>query len=137
MAKLRHIALAVNDLEASARFYEDSFGFSRVRQSDVAVMMTDGLMSLALLHLPTNNNTAPDERGRDFIGVHHIGFQVDDLDATSDAIENGGGAYHGQIANVGRGPDSERKYRDPNGVIIDIVDIDHARDVWKVPKPGV
>ncbi len=136
MAKLRHIALAVKDLQESAKFYEQSFGFTRVRESDVAVMMTDGLMSIALLHLPTNNNTAPDDRGREFIGVHHIGFQVDDLDATSDAIEANGGVYHGQIANVGRGPESERKYRDPDGVIFDIVDTDHARDVWKLPKPG-
>ena len=36
MAKLRHIALSVKDLEASAKFYEDAFEMKRMRQSDVA-----------------------------------------------------------------------------------------------------
>ena len=29
MAKLRHIAVTVPDLEAAARFYEDTFGMAR------------------------------------------------------------------------------------------------------------
>ena len=37
MAKLRHIALAVPDIQATARFYESSFGMQRVRESDHAV----------------------------------------------------------------------------------------------------
>lgn len=132
--KLRHIAFAVSDLQEAAKFYEDCFGLWRVRESDVAVMMTDGVMSVALLHLPTNQNTEPDDRGKDFIGLHHVGFQVDDLDETSACIEAGGGVYHGQIRNVGAGRHSERKFRDPDGVVIDIVDNDHARAVWRLPE---
>ncbi len=135
MAKLRHIAIAVNDVQESAKFYEQSFGFTRVRESKAAVAMTDGLMSLVLLHLPSTKASV-DERGTDFIGVHHIGFQIDDLNQASDAVEKAGGTYHGQIGEVGKGPDTERKYRDPNGVIFDIVNIDHAREVWRLPKPG-
>lgn len=37
MTKLRHIALAVKDLQESAKFYEEAFGMKRVRESDVAV----------------------------------------------------------------------------------------------------
>ena len=62
MAKLRHLALSVKDLEASAKFYEDAFGMERIRQSKVAIMLSDGVVSLALLHLRSNDN-APDERG--------------------------------------------------------------------------
>ncbi len=134
--KLRHIAFAVHDLQKVANFYENSFGFTRVRESDVAVMLTDGLISITLLHLPTNRNTEPDERGTDFIGLHHMGFQIDDIEEVSAAIEANGGTYHGQIKNVGAGKHSERKYRAPDGVVIDIVDLDHAEKVWKVPKPG-
>jgi catechol 2,3-dioxygenase-like lactoylglutathione lyase family enzyme len=36
MAKLRHIALSVKDLQESATFYEEAFGMERVRESDVA-----------------------------------------------------------------------------------------------------
>ncbi len=46
------------------------------------------------------------------------------------AVEKAGGAYHGQIKNVGKGPKFERKYRDPNGVVIDVAVVDHARNSW-------
>jgi catechol 2,3-dioxygenase-like lactoylglutathione lyase family enzyme len=132
MAKLRHLALSVKDLEESAKFYENAFGMERVRQSDVAIMLSDGVVSLALLHLPSNDN-APDERGPDYIGMHHLGFLVDDVPAASQAVEAAGGTYHGQILNVGAGPDSERKYRDPNGVVIDVTSPAHAESSWRVP----
>jgi catechol 2,3-dioxygenase-like lactoylglutathione lyase family enzyme len=133
MEKLRHIAIAVPDLETAAKFYEETFGMERVRVSKVAIMLSDGVMSLAILHLPSNDN-APDERGADFLGLHHIGFYAGDMDATCSRVEENGGTFHGQIANVGGGPKSERKFRDPNGVVIDVVNADHVRDVWCIPE---
>ncbi|MGZ5127646.1 MAG: VOC family protein, partial [Burkholderiales bacterium] len=35
MAKLRHIAITVDDMEKTASFYEKAFELKRVRQSDV------------------------------------------------------------------------------------------------------
>ena len=78
MAKLRHIAISAKDLETTAQFYEKAFGMERVRQSKVAIMLSDGVVSLAILHLRSNDN-APDERGPDYIGLHHMGFLVDDV----------------------------------------------------------
>ena len=95
MGKLRHIALSVPNLEEAAQFYENAFGMERVRQSDVAVMMSDGVVSLALLHLQSNDN-APDERGSDFIGIHHLGFLLDDLDEACAAVEKAGGKVEEQ-----------------------------------------
>lgn len=132
MAKLRHIALSVKDLEATAQFYENAFGMERVRQSDVAIMLSDGVMSLALLHLPSNDN-APDERGSDYIGLHHMGFLVEDMTESCAAVEAAGGKFHGQIINVGRGPEFERKYRDIDGVVIDVSSKEHADTSWKIP----
>jgi catechol 2,3-dioxygenase-like lactoylglutathione lyase family enzyme len=131
MAKLRHVALAVNDLEEAATFYENAFGLQRVRQSDVAVMMSDGVMSLALLDIKKNNN-AEDERGTDFVGIHHLGFIVDDMEEGAAAVEQAGGIYHGQVKNVGKGPKYERKYRDPDGVVFDVAVADHARTSWRL-----
>lgn len=131
MGKLRHVALAVQDLEEAAKFYEEAFGMERVRQSDVAVMMSDGVMSLALLDIKKNNN-AEDERGNDFVGIHHLGFLVDDMDDGAAKVECAGGIYHGQVKNVGKGPKYERKYRDPNGVVFDLAIADHARSSWKL-----
>ena len=135
MAKLRHLALSVKDLEESAKFYESAFGMKPVRQSKVAIMLSDGVVSLALLHLRSNDN-APDERGPDYVGLHHMGFLVDDVPASGDAVdavEAAGGTYHGQILNVGKGPESERKYRDPNGIVIDVTSKAHADSSWRVP----
>jgi catechol 2,3-dioxygenase-like lactoylglutathione lyase family enzyme len=127
MAKLRHVAIAVPDIQATAKFYETSFGMHRVRESDVAVMLSDGVMSLAIID--SNKNVNAEKR----VGLHHFGFLVDDLDRASTRVESNGGEYHGQIRNIGGGPQSERKYRDPNGIDFDIVNAEHANRVWKIP----
>jgi len=133
MAKRRHLALSMKNLEESAKFYEDAFDISRVRQSNVAIMPSDGVVSLALLHLRSNDNT-PDKRGPDYIGMHHMGFLIDDVPGANEAVEAAGGKYHGKILNVGAGPESERKYRDPNGMVIDVTSPAHADSPWRVPK---
>ena len=85
MAKLRHIAISARDLETTAQFYEKAFNMERVRQSKVAIMLSDGVGALAILHLRSNDN-APDERGPDYIGLHHMGFLVDDVPTASEAV---------------------------------------------------
>jgi len=127
MGKLRHIAIAVPDIQATAKFYESSFEMKRVRESDVAVMLSDGFMSLAIID--SNKNANANNR----TGLHHFGILVEDLDQSATRIESNGGTYFGQIKNIGGGPQSERKYRDPNGIDFDIVNADHMNRVWKVP----
>ena len=34
MDKLRHVSIAVSDIEAAARFYETTFGLERVKQTE-------------------------------------------------------------------------------------------------------
>jgi catechol 2,3-dioxygenase-like lactoylglutathione lyase family enzyme len=130
--KLRHIALSVKDLQESAKFYEEAFGMKRVRESNVAVMLSDGVVSLALLDLKKNDN-APDGRGPDYIGLHHMGFMVESVPEQSDKVAAAGGVYHGQIKNIGQGAEYERKYRDPNGVVIDVTSKEHVTASWRVP----
>ena len=45
MAKLRHSTRSVDDMEKTAAFYEQAFDMKRVRQSGVAIMMSDGVVS--------------------------------------------------------------------------------------------
>ena len=127
MAKLRHIAIAVPDIQATATFYETSFGMQRVRESEVAVMLSDGVISLAIIDSIKNPNA------ENRAGLHHMGFLVDDLAAAADCVERNGGKYFSQIKGVGDGPQSERKYRDPNGIDFDIVNADHAARIWCIP----
>jgi catechol 2,3-dioxygenase-like lactoylglutathione lyase family enzyme len=53
MARLRHFALVVRDLEKSAKFYENVFDLKRVGQEKLdfaaAVYLSDGTINLALL----------------------------------------------------------------------------------------
>ncbi len=83
MAKLRHVAISVQDPEQSARFYETTFGMERVGTTDSeiasGVYLSDGVMSLAILNFKTDE-AAGKEKGKDFVGVHHVGFWVDDLE---------------------------------------------------------
>ena len=56
MAKLRHIAIQVPDLEKAAAFYEGVFELKRVNKVDSpignAIALSDGVMNLTLLHFP-------------------------------------------------------------------------------------
>ena len=123
MAKLRHVAIAVPDPEKSAQFYEKVFGLKRVGTTDSelssGVYLSDGVVSLALLDYKTDE-AAGEERGKDYVGVHHMGFWVDDLDETGDAIEKSGGTFFLDLPEAKDTLYYEKKYRDPDGVIFDL-----------------
>ena len=131
MAKLRHIAMVVEDMEKTASFYEQAFGMQRVRQSNTAIALSDGTVSLVIID-PANANMKGDSRR----GLHHIGFLIDEMEPAAAKVEANGGVYHGEILGTGRGPMTERKYLDPNGVMFDITTAEHARDSWRIPVPS-
>ena len=144
MGKLRHIAIAVPDADATARFYEQAFGMKRVRESASAVMLSDGVISLAIL----NNQTSHEALGH--TGLHHVGFIAEDVDETAVKAEKSGALYADKAENVAkrfanRGQmengkvkaearqQDQRKYVDPNGIKFDIVNDLHARNSWRLP----
>ena len=127
MGKLRHIAITAADPEATAAFYENTFGMHRVWAREIGVMLSDGVVSLAVLRFPTDE-MAGDERGKDFFGLHHIGFVVDDLDAAASRVDENGGRYH--MTLPGTKDNTEHKYRDPDGVVFDIVNDNYATGSW-------
>ena len=128
MAKLRHVAMVVEDIEKTAKFYEQSFEMKRVRQSPTSIGLTDGYMSMVIIH-PSNVNMKNETRR----GLHHLGFLIDDMEEITTAVEANGATYHGEILGSGRGPLTERKYLDPNGSMFDITTAEHARETWRIP----
>ncbi len=82
MAKLRHFALAVRDLEKSAEFYENVFGLKRVGREDLeigsGVYLSDGVINLALLSFKGERGSGLKD-AKSFAGAHHFGFVVDDI----------------------------------------------------------
>ena len=127
MAKLRHIAMVVEEMEKTAQFYEKSFGMERVRQTDTAIGLSDGVVSLVIIH-PSNINMKGDSRR----GLHHLGFLIDDMDQESAKVEANVAVRHGGIINSERGTETERKYRDPNGQVFDLTSPEYARDFWRI-----
>src|SRR5262249_62244634 len=85
----------------------------------VGVYLSDGVVNLALLHYKTDEMAGKD-RGKDFVGLHHMGFWVDDAGEARRQVEAAGAKYW-----MGEAPQSgnsfyEVKFRDPNGIVFDI-----------------
>jgi catechol 2,3-dioxygenase-like lactoylglutathione lyase family enzyme len=119
MAKLRHLAIVVKDLEASARFYERIFEMKRAYEvKDRAIYLSDGLFNLALLSYSTTNRPgAQTADGRH--GIHHFGFRVADFKATEAALEAAGATYAFDLGDP-NGMNYERKWKDPEGILFDV-----------------
>ena len=126
MAKLRHLALQVPDLEKAASFYEQVFELERVQEAESpignAIMLSDGTMNLTLLHFP--NGEGGQINGPDWADLHHMGFVVDDAQATDARIKDAGGAFFMQLPEGYPGVDAETKYKDNHGIVFDIAEHD-------------
>jgi len=144
MGKLRHIAIAVPNTDETAKFYEQAFGMKRVRESVSAIMLSDGVISLAIL----DNQKSHEALGHS--GLHHFGFIADNVDETAGRAEMSGAVYADKSENVAKRFENrgqmedgklteaaqqqdQRKYVDPNGIKFDIVNDMHARNSWRLP----
>ncbi len=132
MAELRHVAMQVADLEKAAKFYETCFEMKRVAKTESsignAIMLSDGVMNLTLLHFP--EGTKGGINGPDWAGLHHLGFVVDDAGTTHSIIEQSGVKFFFKLPAL-PGVDAETKFRDPNGIVFDIAEHD-----WRQAAAG-
>ena len=133
MAKLRHVAMSVPDPEKIAEFYCEAFDMKIVSRTDSplakGVHVSDGVITMALL------NFKSDSQGpKDNFGLHHIGFWVDDISEAEAKVEKAGGEY--LMGRPEKGDTStmfyEEKFRDPNGVIVDITHLGWAGSIKEV-----
>jgi catechol 2,3-dioxygenase-like lactoylglutathione lyase family enzyme len=120
--KLRHIAMSVPDPWKAAEFYKHVFGMEVVGESTGVladgVFLTDGVINIALLHFRTDETAQG--KGRDYVGLHHVGFWVDDVKETEARLAAAGGSFlMGEPATAADGF-YEIKWQDPNGVILDV-----------------
>jgi len=110
VAKLRHIALIVEDPEQSAQFFEQAFDMKRAGTARRGIYMSDGTVNVALLKR---------EGDKEKVGIYHFGMWVDDLDAAEKKVVDAGGKY---LAGRPTSPNSfyEAKYRNPDGIVFDL-----------------
>ncbi len=124
MTKLRHIAIAVRDPEACAKFFESAFGMTRAGNAMRGVYLTDGTMNVALLDFKDEVVAGHEDRPG-VQGIIHFGMWVDNLDESEAAITAAGGKYltgrqEGETSN----PNVfyEVKYTTPEGFVFDITE---------------
>ena len=118
VARLRHIALSVPDVEQAAKFFEEAFGMTRAGKAGLGVYVTDGTINVALLKFPGKVPGFPGDKPH--YGLIHFGMWVDDLDVAAKQVEKAGGAY--LMGRMDNNPNTyyEVKYTDPNGVVFDL-----------------
>ena len=130
MAKLRHIAIQVPDLEKAAAFYESVFELKRVKKVEApsgnAISLSDGLMNLTLLQFPEGAKGS--KGGPDWAGLHHFGFVVENENTTEQKIKQNGGEFFMTLPQY-PGVDAEMKFKDPNGIVFDV-----SEHGWEQPK---
>jgi len=130
---IKHIAMRVINIEESSQFYEKVFGYKQVnivrrkgkRGDHISCHMTDGYMDLTLIHYED-----PDSDEADFAGpapcIHHIGMEVEDLEAYIESIKANGGEI---LTEPGHLP---VKFRSPGGPVAEVVPMER----WEAKTLG-
>jgi catechol 2,3-dioxygenase-like lactoylglutathione lyase family enzyme len=127
MARIRHIALTTKEPGKVAEFYKAAFGLEELRRSpNGAVFLSDGHINLAILNLKDERALDMGAHGPNFTGIHHFGFEVDDLDAACGKLEDAhaqrltGKDHVDATMAAGGHANFEMKWSGPDGVVIDI-----------------
>src|SRR3954467_8441307 len=118
--RIRHIALSVEDPWETAEFYKQAMGLEEVIELDgplaEGVFLTDGVINLAILKFKSDE--ASQGTGKDYVGIHHVGFWVDDVVEQGKIARNTGATWIMGDTNNPHG--YEIKHTDLNGIIFDI-----------------
>jgi catechol 2,3-dioxygenase-like lactoylglutathione lyase family enzyme len=102
MAKIKHIAIRTHDIEKTAAFYKEAFGLEQVGAAQNGIYLTDGYLNIAILNL------RPAVEGETMrLGVDHVGFHVDDVEATVAKIRALGGKALNSRNEVRQNPASQ------------------------------
>ena len=131
MAQIKHIAIASKDPDRTADFFKGVFDLQEVgkveSENASGYYLSDGNINLAILNFKSEV-VAGAEFGTDYAGIHHIGFQVEDAEATdarlrehqSEPRDDINRALHSAMGSGHGGMNVETKYAGPEGIMIDV-----------------
>jgi methylmalonyl-CoA/ethylmalonyl-CoA epimerase len=94
--RVDHIGVAVEDLDASLELYERDYGMTLVHRETIAEQGVEAaLLDVGENHIELLAATGPDTPVGKFIarkgpGMHHVAYQVDDIEATLAALRQSG-----------------------------------------------
>jgi methylmalonyl-CoA/ethylmalonyl-CoA epimerase len=97
LTEIDHVAIAVNDLEAAVKYYEDTFG-ATVEHREVVESdgVEEALLAVAESYVQLLTPTRDDSPVAKYLekkgeGLHHIGYRVTDCAAALQAVKDQGG----------------------------------------------
>jgi lactoylglutathione lyase len=120
MSKMRiaHIAVRVDDMAEARDFYEGVLGMTEVRsehhREHYSCHLTDGHIDLSILQYDKGSKTKEALAAGEKPCIHHIGFEVDDLEAGISQLKERG---YEIISDPGVIP---VKFRAPGGTLAEI-----------------
>jgi catechol 2,3-dioxygenase-like lactoylglutathione lyase family enzyme len=127
MPKLRHIALATDDPEATAAFYTNAFDFKEVGRVGTpddpdnglawGIYLSDGTLNLAVLNFKNVDQLG---KGLDYVGIHHFGVLVEDLDKTLNKLNEMGAPCILKQDQNSNEQFYETKFKGPDDVVFDV-----------------
>ncbi|MHB1486074.1 MAG: methylmalonyl-CoA epimerase [Acidimicrobiales bacterium] len=97
LTEIDHVAIAVQDLEASIAYYRDTFGAEvahreRIESDGVEEALIKVADSYIQLLTPTRGDSPVAKYlARKGEGLHHVGYRVNDCAAALQAVKDGGG----------------------------------------------
>ncbi|HLG90434.1 MAG TPA: VOC family protein [Alphaproteobacteria bacterium] len=127
--RLKHVAIASANPDESVKFFTDVLGWRIAGTIDSrnanGFYVTDGHINIALLKFK-NRPAAGMEFPEGYCGLHHLGFQCDDIEGIVKAFEGSGFAPRHDVniaQGLGKNPrkdNAEYKMRGPEGVMVDL-----------------
>jgi methylmalonyl-CoA/ethylmalonyl-CoA epimerase len=135
LKKINHIAIAVNNIEEAAKFYQGVMGLSLSGVEVVTAQKTRvGFFKIGESNIELVQPSDPDSPIAKFLetkgqGIHHICFEVEDVEAEVNAyLEKGAtlidqkarpGAHHTKVAFI--------HPKSSNGVLIELCELPKNR----------
>jgi methylmalonyl-CoA/ethylmalonyl-CoA epimerase len=107
LTEIDHVAIAVNDLEAAVKYYEDVYGATVDHRE---IVESDGveevLLKVADSYIQLLTPTRPDSPVAKYLekrgeGLHHIGYRVADCAVALEAVKAAGGKVIDQAPRPG------------------------------------
>ncbi len=119
MSRIVHLALKVDDLERTTRFYREVFGFKEMNTAKVrdhtSRHLSDGTIDLALIRYDAGAESAESKAAGEGPCIHHFAVEVPDLAGAEKRIRALGCEV---ISDPGVVP---VKFRAPGGTVCELV----------------
>ena len=121
MNRIVHLALKVEDLEKTSKFYEEVFGFweaeTRKTRDHLSRHLTDGEIDFTLIKYDAGTQSAESKAAGEGPCIHHFAIEVEDMDKATAQIKSHGCEI---ISDPGVIP---VKFRAPGGTVAELVPV--------------